>query len=265
VDRPQDPQLSVPSSIATRKPCTLKATERGVPPQYPFSSSGSSTLGIGGEVGQGDRLLAAHHAATGEHALGHGASSSSAARDRIRGQRGRGGVRGAAGDDGAGRAEGAGVVRHQIGVGLAQPATRVVVCSTVAAICWCTVDVPLPNSAVPTSSPNAPSASSRIVACEWCPRGGTVAIIATADPSPTRQPAARRIRPLPRARQAVAHEPHALVEAVAADDEVGLLVRGDHRVVRSDEVRRAERADPPSRRASSSTVDSIAKIIWLRP
>ena len=59
--------------------------------------------------------------------------------------------------------------------------------STAAASWVCTVVVPLPNSAVPTRSVYVPSGSSAIEASAKCPRGGIVAIMAVAMPSPTCQ------------------------------------------------------------------------------
>ena len=50
----------------------------------------------------------------------------------------------------------------------------------------CTVEVPLPNSAVPTDSVKSPSESREIDASAKWPRGGMVAIIAMAMPSPIR-------------------------------------------------------------------------------
>ena len=50
-----------------------------------------------------------------------------------------------------------------------------------------TVVVPLPNSAVPTRSVYAPSASTQRCATASCPRGGMVAIMAMPTPCPTRQ------------------------------------------------------------------------------
>jgi hypothetical protein len=114
---------------------------------------------------------------------------------------------GPAGDDGAGGAECAGVVFDQVGVGLAEQDPAGGGAQVVAASWACTVEVPLPNSAVTTDSSYTPPGRSWMRASAWCPRGGTVAIIATAETSPVRHsspsvswwPAARgsaqRLRP----------------------------------------------------------------------
>ncbi|CAH0267262.1 hypothetical protein SRABI128_03298 [Microbacterium sp. Bi128] len=79
--------------------------------------------------------------------------------------------------------------------------------STVAAICRCTVEVPLPNSAVPTRSRYVPSGRRVAVVWAMCPRGAIVAIIAAAMPSPTAQPAGAST-PLPRRRASCARLRH---------------------------------------------------------
>lgn len=80
-----------------------------------------------------------------------------------------------------------------------------VVPSSPAAICRWTVVVPLPNSAVPTARSRVPSASRLIRASAMCPPGGPVAIMDSADPSPTSHPSgaapalpARASRTMPR-------------------------------------------------------------------
>src|SRR6478736_9635278 len=59
--------------------------------------------------------------------------------------------------------------------------------SAVAAICECTVVVPLPNSAVPTDTVYVPSDFSSTVQSAQCPNGGTVSNMLIAMPSPTDQ------------------------------------------------------------------------------
>ena len=73
------------------------------------------------------------------------------------------------------------------------PRTRIRAGSTrslraVATSCTWTVADPLPNSALPTPTSTDPSSASVTVAVLWCPRGGMVAIIAAASPSPTSHP-----------------------------------------------------------------------------
>ena len=132
-------------------------------------------------------------------------------------------LRRAAGDERAGRAIGAGVVAAMRGVGLRQAdAIDGVVPSAVAAICRCTVLVPLPNSAVPTVRSKPPSARSAIVASAIMParRHGIDhgQRDAFAD-QPFRRQRRRRRRRLHRALDQI----EALVEAVAAIDHVVMV------------------------------------------
>ena len=102
--------------------------------------------------------------------------------------------------------------------------------SAVATIWVCTVVVPLPNSAVPTPQLVA---RRRVERRRWSRRSARaaaiVAIIATAIPSPTRQSSPVGRVDAVAARERVLGEVEALVEAVAAADEVALRsVVGDH-------------------------------------
>jgi hypothetical protein len=92
-----------------------------------------------------------------------------------------------------------------------------VVPRSVATICACTVVVPLPNSAVPIPTRYRPSGVRSRVTCEMWPNGAIVAIIATAILAD--EPARGR-RDAVAAREGVVGEIEALVEAVAAPDEV---------------------------------------------
>ena len=148
--------------------------------------------------------------------------------------------------------------RCRIGAGAPGPTSTP---SSDATIWACTVEVPLPNSAVPTDRVKSPSASSEIDASAKCPRGGMVAIIATAMPSPTRHCSPSGAGdPSPEA-SACCDEVEALVEAVAAvrqvvvgDVGVGERVAGDDDVATPEvervdaELARPARPSPTRRR-----------------
>src|SRR6476661_3596772 len=107
----------VPRFTATRKPCTLKATERGVPPQR-----GQFDAGIRGGLRQFSQCHGGsvdHHGVTVEDTRGRlglpdpGGKGADPDSQLFRGCQGR-----LAGHHGAGGAERTGVVLHQVGVGL---------------------------------------------------------------------------------------------------------------------------------------------------
>ena len=139
--------------------------------------------------------------------------------------------------------------------------------SAPAASCRCTVVVPLPNSAVPTASRYPPPSRCAIRTCARCPPGGTVSSIATAIPVPVRHPSPSGTGRPRAAGQRGRHQVEALGQPVAGDLRVG-LVAGRTPAGRPGGPRcrrRNSSGSRPSDRASSSSADSTANADWDSP
>ena len=212
-------------------PCTLNATDRGVPSWLPVRRSAAT-----GSAAKSTRPFAALHPVRVQSAhecrrrpgqlRGGGQQSRRAAPS--------GGQHGAPGDHDAGRAERAGVVPGCVGVGLPDRRSGRRWCPARSrragrARWWCrcrTRWCRRASGVVPRRSSTETDASAK------CPRGGMVAIIATAMPSPTRHcgPSGGG-RPVPRGQRGL-RQVEALVQAVAAEGQIVVAARGSPRTGR---------------------------------